>query len=424
MYMMKNIFRFFIFVSFLFLFVSPARAFSGEVYFFYGDGCPHCAKEEVFLNNVVSQKYPDIKINRYEVWGNQANAKFLAEAAEKLNIKVSGVPILIVGDKAVVGFLDDKTSGAQIMALLDEFASGKCADALEQVVNNTLENQSPEEQLCEHSCDSTDSECQQNCGCSTDSERAQNISQKIKIPFFGEKDVKEFSLPILTVAVGVLDGFNPCAMWVLVFLITLLLGTANRKRMWILGVAFIITSGFVYFLFLSAWLNLFLFVGFLAVVRYAIGLVAIGSGFYHLKEYFTNKEAACKVTGGEKKKKIFDRLKQIISRESFVLSLLGIIILAAVVNLVELVCSAGLPAVYTQVLSLSNLPLWQYYGYLFLYIFFFMLDDLLIFFMAMFTLKISGINTKYTRYSNLIGGIIILIIGILLIFKPGWLMFG
>ncbi|MBD3248064.1 hypothetical protein GF382_02130, partial [Candidatus Falkowbacteria bacterium] len=383
----------------------PVQAAQKDIYFFYGDGCPHCAKEEKFLDSI-GDDYPEINIKEYEVWNSRENAKLLSEAADRLEINIPGVPVLIIGDKAVIGYHNDQTTGSEIRALLDEYASGECQDAVGSILDNG------EEEKCEHGCEK-DGECTHDCGCSADTDRTESLSQKITLPFLGEADVKDFSLPLLTVTIGILDGFNPCAMWVLLFLITLLLGMCDRRKMWILGLAFIITSALVYFLFLAAWLKLFLFIGFLSFIRWIIGAVAIGSGAYHLKEYFTNKEGACKVTGGEKKKKIFDKLKEVISQKSFLLSLLGIIVLAAIVNMVELVCSAGLPAVYTQVLALSNLANWQYYGYLLLYIFFFMLDDLLIFFIAMTTLKMTGISTKYTRYSNLIGGILILIIGIL-----------
>jgi hypothetical protein len=149
----------------------------------------------------------------------------------------------------------------------------------------------------------------------------------------------------------------------------------------------------------------------------------VGGG-YSLKDFIFNKNSGCKVTGSEDRQKVFERLKLAVQQNSLWLALGGIIVLAFAVNLVELICSAGLPAVYTQVLALNGLSTWQYYFYILLYVFFFMLDDLFVFFVAMYTLEMTGITTKYARVSRLVGGIIMLVIGILLIFKPEWLMFG
>jgi len=246
---------------------------------------------------------------------------------------------------------------------------------------------------------------------------------EIYLPLIGEIDPTNFSLPLLTIVIAAIDGFNPCAMWALLFLITMLIGMKDRKRMWILGSAFIVVSAVVYFLFMAAWLNLILFLGFIVWVRILIGLVALLGGGYNLKKFFENKNT-CEVTNDEKRLKLLDKLKTITQLNSFWLALGGIILLAAIVNLIELVCSAGLPAVYTQVLALSNLATWQHYFYLLLYVFVFMLDDLFIFFIAMITLQTVGITTRYTHAAQLIGGVIMLIIGILLIFKPEYLMFG
>jgi hypothetical protein len=224
--------------------------------------------------------------------------------------------------------------------------------------------------------------------------------------------------------IGALDGFNPCAMWTLVFLISLLLGLHDRKRMWILGATFIAVSAFVYFLFMAAWLQLFLFIGLIWFIRIGIGVFAVGAGFYNLRDYWVNKDGACKVESSDKKKHTFEQIKNIIHRQSIWLALGGIILLAFAVNLVELLCSAGLPAVFTQVLAMNQLVWWKYYAYMALYILFFMLDDLVVFFLAMKTLHMVGLNNKYSRYSRLIGGIIILLIGVLMIFKPEWLSFG
>lgn len=194
--------------------------------------------------------------------------------------------------------------------------------------------------------------------------------------------------------------------------------------MWLLGTVFIAVSAFVYFLFMSAWLNLILFLGFVVFLRVAIGLLAIFGGGYSLKEFIYTKNSGCKVANNEKRVKVFDKMKSLVQEKNLWISLGGIILLAFAVNLVELLCSAGLPAVYTQVLAINDMPNLQYYMYILLYIFVFMIDDLIIFFVAMFTLEMTGVTTKYARVSRLIGGLIMLTIGLMLIFKPEWLMFG
>jgi uncharacterized membrane protein YidH (DUF202 family) len=250
------------------------------------------------------------------------------------------------------------------------------------------------------------------------------IPPSISVPFIGEIRTADLSLPLLTVLLGALDGFNPCAMWVLVFLIGLLLGMQDRFRMWVLGTAFIAGSALVYFLFMAAWLNFLLFIGAVAWVRAAVGLVALGGGFYYLREYFQNPDAACKVTAPQARRRVFESLRKLATESRFWLALAGIVALAFAVNLVELLCSAGIPAVYTQVLALSHLPAWQYYAYLGLYILVFMLDDLVVFVVAMKTLQITGMTTSYSRFSHLAGGVVLLAIGALLLLRPEWLMFG
>lgn len=368
------------------------------VYFFRGEGCPHCADEEAFLGKL-KIKYPQIEVRDFEIWHNKNNFDLLKRVGKKLNVNISGIPFTVINSKYFQGYFDDASTGAQLEAAVKEcLQENMCKDMLTNLVTTAIEPAKKPE--------------------------IKGLLEKIKFPILGEVAIKNLSLPVLTIIFGALDGFNPCAMWTLVFLISLLLGMENRKRMWILGSAFIAASAAVYFLFMAAWLNLLLFLGFVLWVRTGIGLVALGGGFLNLKEYFTNPQGACKVTGGEKRRKIFDKLREITHRQEFMWALIGIILLAFAVNLVELICSAGLPAVYTQILTLSDLAKWQYYLYLLLYIFIFMLDDLFVFIAAMVTLQATGLTTKYTRISHLIGGIVMLIIGVLLIFKPGWLAFG
>lgn len=414
---MKKIF-FFLFFFLFFGSALPALAKNNvNLYFFYGDGCPHCAKEEKFLDQLESEN-SNIKITRYEVWNNRDNAQLLARIGKELGIDISGVPLLIVGDQAVPGYYSAETTGKKIKGLVSNYVEYGCEDVVASFVGN-------DPQSCVHGCDTGDTECVHDCGCSADTVTIQtNVADTVNVPFFGEVNVKNFSLPVLTFVIAAADGFNPCAMWVLLFLISLLLGMENRKRMWILGSSFIVASGAVYFLFLAAWLNLFLYIGFVLWIRLSIALVALVSGGLHLREAWRNRDGGCHVVNTDKRKRIFSKLRSYVAENSIWLALLGIIMLAAAVNLVELVCSAGLPAVYTQILAMSDLPAWQYYGYLVFYIIIFMLDDLLIFLIAMTTLQMKAVGASYSKWSGWVGGIVMLIIGILLLFKPGWLMFG
>lgn len=375
-----------------------------DLYFFWGDGCPHCAKEEIFLKSIES-KYPDLRMQKFEVWNHQNNANLMGQVAKALGAKAGSVPLTIIGDQFFSGF-DESYTAPKIEARIQECLTTTCPDSVAAIV--------PEIKAPEKLNEDTKEEAIK--------EAEPKAVGKIDAGLFGEIDMAKFSLPVLTIIIGALDGFNPCAMWTLVFLISLLIGMQNRKRMWILGSSFIVASAAVYFLFMVAWLNIFLFIGVVTWVKVLIGLVALAGAWYSLKDFYKNKNAACEVGDVEKKKKTMDKLKGYVSHQNFWLALFGIMALAFMVNLVELLCSAGFPAVYTQVLAMNNLTGWQYYGYILLYIFFFMLDDLIIFFIAMFTLQATGLTTKYTRASRLIGGILMLIIGLLMIFKPEVLM--
>jgi thiol-disulfide isomerase/thioredoxin len=179
----------FIFISFLFIFLfSFLPVFAQEkieVNFFYSQTCPHCQEENAFLDSL-AKKYPQIEIKRYEVISNRENQKILKDFYEKYQVpagKQGWVPVTFTPTKYFIGF--NQQTGKEIESCLKECLG-------EEGVT----------------------------------------SQRIKIPFFGEVDISKMSLPTLTVVFGAMDGFNPCAMWVLLFLIALLINTRSRKRMW------------------------------------------------------------------------------------------------------------------------------------------------------------------------------------------------
>jgi thiol-disulfide isomerase/thioredoxin len=378
-------------------FAQPAERL--DVYLFWATGCTHCEREIAFLERLEKEE-PRLRVHYLEVTRDARAREAFFAIVDRLDIEDPAVPLTLVGDAPMRGYWTDETSGAELRRMIGYCLASACPDTVAPLLGAQARSGEPV------------------------AATSASIPPVLNLPLIGEVRTADLSLPVLTIALGALDGFNPCAMWVLVFLIGLLMGMQDRFRMWTLGGAFIAGSALVYFLFMAAWLNFLLFIGAVVWVRAAVGLVALGGGFYFLREYFRNPDAACPVTAPQARRRVFESLRKLANERRFWLALTGILALAFAVNLVELLCSAGIPAVYTQVLALSQLPAWQYYAYLALYILVFMLDDLFVFVVAMKTLQITGVTTRYSRFSHLAGGVVLLGIGALLLLRPDLLMFG
>ena len=252
----------------------------------------------------------------------------------------------------------------------------------------------------------------------TDRAEESALPETIGLPVFGQFNARDASLPVLTVVLAAIDGFNPCAMWVLAILIGFLLGVEDRRRMWTLGLVFLLTTAVMYLAIMAAWLNVVLWLGALAWLRLLVGGVAVAAGIHYLREYWTNPEGVCRVTPAEQRKTITARFRAIVDEPSLFLAALGIAALALAVNLIELVCSAGVPVVFTQVLAMRDLPAMAHYGYLLLYISVFLLDDTAIFVVAMVTMRSVASAGRYARLSHLIGGVVLICLGAILMLRP------
>jgi cytochrome c biogenesis protein CcdA len=164
-------------------------------------------------------------------------------------------------------------------------------------------------------------------------------------------------------------------------------------------------------------------IGFEFWVRMIVGVVALSGAAWYLYDFWSNPDAACEVSHAGNRQQMLGRLRRFALEMRLWPAMIGVLLLAVAVNLIELVCSAGIPAVYTQVLALTPMPAWQYYGYLLLYNVIYMLDDVAVFAVAALTLQVSGIGARYARASRLIGGIVLAAVGVMLLFKPQWLAF-
>ncbi len=380
--------------------VSKAEENKPAIHLFVSNTCPHCAKEKAFLEQI-APAYPNLTINTYEISENFYNLQLMVKTAEELDTDSGAVPFLVVGGKHILGFAGAETTGVEIENAIKENLANPQEDVVTKVLKDNPQIRAVSVPLTPQN----------------------NSGKKDDKPVFELKlDLESLPLPVFTFVVALMDGFNPCAMWALLFLISLLLGTKDRKKMWILGAVFIFTSGLVYFMFLAAWLNFFLLIGYAVAVRYVVGIFALSLGIYYLYDFYKNR-GGCVVSQNEERRNFLEKIKRVVLERNLAVAIVGMIVLAAAVNMIELLCSAGLPAVYTKVLSMNNLPTFQYYLYLLFYILVFILDDLIVFVGAMITLEAFGLKNKYAKYSHLIGGVIVLLIGLALLFKPELLSF-
>jgi len=362
---------------FAFVFDSAfAQSEKVQIDFFYSATCPFCAKEKVFLQGL-QEKYPDIQINQYEVTQSSENQSKLKDFYREYNVpeqEQGYVPVTFTSLNYFVGF--NEGIGEDIESCLKTCLAGN-----------------------------------------------QSSPQKIKVPFLGEIDAQNISLPLLTAVLGTLDGFNPCAMWVLVVLVSLMLATKSRKKIALVGGTFIFAEGLLYFLFMAAWLNALLFISFVSFTRILVGVLGLAFGIWRIRDFIIWKPGVCKVVDEKSRGKILERMKNILKPSAVPTTILGVLVLAFGVNLIEFFCSAGFPVIYTRILAAQGIGTLQYYLYLAFYNIFYMLDDFIVFGFAFFALTRFNFSDKYNRYSTLVAGVLILILGALLIFKPELLVF-
>ncbi len=423
---MKKILKFLIVFAILLLLPVSAKADEKviNIHLFYGNGCPHCAAEEEFLSDYLKDR-TDVKLYKYEVWYDSHNQELLSKVQKEMGTtNKNGVPFTVIGKKTIVGYADGVTD-EQIKDAINYYLNNDYRDYAGEITGKVKKAEVKEDITKDES--KTEDKKENKIEKADDTKDSDQTDENVTVPVLGKINAKKVSLPILAVVLGFVDGFNPCAMWILIFLITMLFNMKDRKKMWILGLTFILTSGIVYLMFMLAWLNLATFISKIAFIRLLIAVIALVVGLINVYKYIDSlkkKDEGCDVVDKKDRKKIMEKIISITHEKKFIIALLGIMVLAASVNIIELMCSIGIPLLFTQILAMNNLSTFSYMIYMFIYIFFFLIDDIVIFVISMVTLKVTGLSTKYTKYSHLVGGIIMLIIGLLLIIKPELLMFN
>ena len=358
---------------------------------FVREGCPHCAKAEEFLARL-GQERTDLKIVIRDVQKEPAALARLQEVA-KAQGGVARVPAIFVRGQLIIGYSEDATDKLIRSALTGtEKVSDSIADG---------------------------------AACETDASlacRAPVVSQpeRFELSFLGGTlTLDGVGLPVFTLAMGLLDGFNPCSMWVLVLMISLLAPLNDRPRMLAIAGTFVLVEGIAYFLFMTAWLNLFLLIGLSRASQLIVAAIAIIAGLINMKDFVAFGRGISLSIPESAKPGIYNRMRDILHARNLIAAIIGTVILAGLVQIVEFMCTSGFPALYTRILTLQQLDRASYYGYLLLYNAAYMLDDVIVLGIGVVMLSRHRLQEKEGRWLKLISGFVMVGLGVYLILA-GW----
>jgi thiol-disulfide isomerase/thioredoxin len=362
--------------------IGASAASNPVIYFFKGDGCPKCAEEERFLE-ALSKKIPKVEIRAYEVWRHAGNAAMMQNLLKSRGVDATGIPFTIVGNRIFYGF------------------SPQIAEEIEIAIA---------------SC--TPSSCPDPASEGAPQKLISTGGGSVEIPLVGKVDLSGYSLPFVTVVIASLDSFNPCAFFVLLSLLGILTYARSRKKMLLVGGVFLLFSGSIYFLFMAAWLNLFLVIEKVGFITSIAGIVSIMIGAVNIKDFFAFKRGVSLSIPDSAKPKLFDRMRRLVRSTSMLSVLAGTAVLAVAANSYELLCTAGFPMVYTRILTLNNLSPASYYLYLGLYNLIYVIPMAVIVWAFAFTAGKRKLTEWQGRVLKLISGAMMFALGVVLLANP------
>jgi glutaredoxin len=352
-----------------------------DIEVFMREGCPACSAAKRFLDDSQRER-PELRVIYHDVERDPEALARLQALADQREVQALGLPAFYLRGELLIGYVSADTTGDRLRALLDRQAL-RPGDAEASGPTSVLDT--------------------------------------VDVPLLGRMRLGELGLHAITLILGLLDGLNPGAMWVLLFLLSLLVNLHDRRPMLLIGGAFVAVSGLVYFAFMAAWLNFFLLIGLSRLVQVTLGGIAAVVGVINVKDFLAFRHGPSLTIPEAAKSGLYARVRRILRAENLPGAFVGVVGLAVLVNMIELLCTAGLPAIYTHILTLQQLPWWAYYGYLGLYNVAYMLDDSLMLGLAVITLSRRKLQEAEGRWLKLVSGVVMLGLGVVLIAHPEWL---
>lgn len=349
-----------------------------SLYFFWSLSCPHCLEARPFVEAIPASR-PWVRLHSLELSRHPDHVRHYAALAEQLGQTTQAVPALLFCGRMWTGWEDDASTGKALLAALDA-----CREAAHS--GSTL--------------------------------AATGTEPALELPFLGQIDADALSLPVLTVLIAGLDAFNPCAFFVLLFLLSLMVHQHSRARMLAIGGVFVLVSGLMYFAFMAAWLNLFQLLGNLAWVTLAAGVIALAVGLINVKDFFRFGRGLSLSIPENRKPAIYQRARAILAAGNVPAMIAATLLLAVAANFYELLCTAGFPMVYTRLLSLQDIGPAGRYLYLALYNLIYAIPLAVIVGVFAFTMGARKLSEREGRLLKLMSGAMMLQLGMLLVLAP------
>jgi glutaredoxin len=384
--------------------VDPKQTtdFPVAVYFFWGDGCPHCAATKPFLAEL-SRQYPTMEVRAYEVWYNEENQKIFWNMASAYGFEPSAVPTIFIGDKYWVGSSDQIHN--EIAATVDACSKSTCRDAGVGIVPGVV--------AVESTAENPESSVVPNTNAETGI---------LSVPLIGTVNLATQSLAVSTLLIAFVDGFNPCSLWALSVLLALTLHSGSRKKVFLVGAVFLTVTSLVYMMFITGLFTMFAVVSFVGWIQVVVALVALFFAVVNIKDYFWYKEGISFTIADEKKPGIYKGMRRVLDAGNSTGALIGATIaLSAGVSLVEFSCTAGFPVLWTNLLISQKAAALTFGLLLLLYMLIYQIDELGIFLLAVFSLKASKLEEKHGRILKLIGGMLMLTLAMVMLINPAWM---
>ncbi|MCG8695998.1 MAG: thioredoxin family protein [Minwuiales bacterium] len=359
------------------------------LFFFWSETCPHCIRARPVVADIATAR-PWLALRSVNIDESDANRALLRGMAAAVGRDIEGVPAFLLCGRMFVGFGTASESGRFLEEIVD-----RCRIAVEGYLAEAEDR-----------------------SVSTAPVRMGEPTRAVELPFVGAIDAASLSLPVLTVVLGGLDAFNPCAFFVLFFLLSLLVQTRDRGRMLLIGGTFLLFSGVMYFAFMAAWLNLFLVLSGVEVVTAIAGLTAVALALVNIKDFVRFKQGPSLSIPDRAKPRLVSRMKGLLSADNLPAMLAGTVALAIAANAYELLCTSGLPMIYTRALTLNDLPTTSFYLYLALYNAIYVLPLLAITLVFVVTLGGRRLSETGGRALKLLSGLLMLGLGLVLLIAP------